>query len=85
MRQIQTVRETMRHNKELDNHTLSVEVKNVATDKRTNHRLFFNKENIKLGYIPVQVGNKLQFGFGIKKSYDQDPTLFATANYTVTR
>ena len=53
MRQIQTVRETMRHNKELDNHTLSVEVKNVATDKRTNHRLFFNKENIKLGYIPV--------------------------------
>jgi len=43
----------MHHNKELDNHTLSIEVKNVASDGRLTHRLFFNKENIKLGFVPI--------------------------------
>jgi hypothetical protein len=53
IRKIQTVKETMHHDPDLDTVNLQMEVNNSTRGKFLRKRLFFNKEILRMDYIVV--------------------------------
>jgi len=58
-RVIQSVKETLHHNKDLDTSTLFCELKNLTRPSQVQKRLFFNKQILEIGYLQVMLYDKL--------------------------
>jgi hypothetical protein len=84
VRKIQTVKETMHHDPDLDTVNMQMEINNTTRSKFLRKRLFFNKEILRMDYIVVQVGDELKFTFGLKRPSAEEYTGFSTVTYTVT-
>ena len=79
---IQTVKEALYHNDQLDRANLALRIKRVSLTKKTAtegekekadddgtifKRLYFNRELLMIGYVPIKVGDTLEMTFGIDK------------------
>lgn len=67
---IQTVKQVMHHNKELDTSKMILTIKNVTQDKACQKKIFFNREMLNLGYVPIALGDTLALTFHNKNEDD---------------
>jgi hypothetical protein len=71
MKMIQTVKQVMHHNKELDITKMILVVKNTSQDKLCQKKLFFNREMLNIGYVPIAFGDNVVLTFHTKSDDDQ--------------
>lgn len=72
IRMIQSVKEALHHNEDLDKVKIIGEVKNMSRgSKPVSKRLFFNKELLTLGNLEFAVGDEIKVSFQIQRVSSQ--------------
>ena len=67
---IQTAKQVMHHNKELDIAKMILTIKNLTKDKSCQKKVFFNREMLNLGCVPITLGDTLALTFHNKGEDD---------------